>query len=105
MNLTGTELERTRALVGLTNDPTIREEVRSLLALLVEYTPDAKQREQRGSTLKQVIYIASLANFSTEDTGKLYLALDMCGGLSRSQASYLIDILKERRRNYRVSSG
>ena len=97
MDLRGTDLERTMNLLGLRNDPTVQDPAKKILAHLGDYpcsVVDEPTRIERGASVKQIVYLSNLAGLSVEDTGKLYMVLDLAGGLSSQQAHFLIERLK-----------
>jgi hypothetical protein len=100
MEIDGTDLHRTMQLLGLIEEPTIQEETKQILRLLGDYPyseVETLSRIERGATLKQLVYLSNLAGLSVEDTGRLYMALDLGGGLSSQQAHFLIERLKSQK--------
>lgn len=100
MELDGTDLHRTMRLLGLIGEPTIQEGTKQILRLLGDYPyseVETLSRVERGATMKQLVYLSNLAGLSVEDTGRLYMAFDLGGGISSQQAHFLIERLKSQK--------
>lgn len=100
MELEGTDLQRTMNLLDLIDDPTLQDGTKAILRHLGDYPyseVEAPSRTERGATLKQIVYLSNLAGLSVENTGKLYMAFDLGGGLSSQMAHFLIERLKEQK--------
>jgi len=94
-----TSIERTFRFMEIVEEGYgLDEGVKDVLLLLDDCFPSGGQREVRGASLKQLMYIATLAGFEVEQARELCRVFDKAGGMDSGQAHHIITKLKEARR-------
>lgn len=89
----GTHMERTFEILEVAED--LGGKTGELLKMLKDCWPEGSERDQRGSTSRQVSYLGYLAGFEDRDMADFMRAALGCGGLSVVQVGHLIEKLKE----------
>ncbi len=89
---TGTHMERTFGVLEAAEE--LEGKAGEVLSMLKDCWPEGTDRDQRGSTSRQVSYLGYLAGFEDRDMADFTRATLDCGGLSVVQVGYLIEKLR-----------